>query len=90
MEVHCERLDPEALLEVLKAGRYNSTQGPALKDQLPRIPVMRSSRGYLGVLGIQQQLGDMRGSPRGARFPHCTHGRAFPLFSPFRDRDLGV
>ena len=32
VEVHCERLDPEALLEALKAGRYFSTQGPALRE----------------------------------------------------------
>src|SRR3712207_9446126 len=32
VEVHCERLDPEALLEALKAGRYYSTQGPALRE----------------------------------------------------------
>jgi hypothetical protein len=32
MEVHCDRLDPEALLESLKAGRYYSTQGPQLRE----------------------------------------------------------
>ena len=30
--MHCERLDPEALLEALKTGRYYSTQGPALEE----------------------------------------------------------
>ena len=34
VEVHCERLDPEALLGSLKAGRYYSTQGPALRELL--------------------------------------------------------
>jgi predicted metal-dependent phosphoesterase TrpH len=34
VEVHCERLDPEALLDSLKAGRYYSTQGPALRELL--------------------------------------------------------
>lgn len=34
LEVHCERLDPEALLASLKAGRYYSTQGPALRKLL--------------------------------------------------------
>ncbi len=33
-EVHCERLDPEALLESLRAGRYYSTQGPSLRELL--------------------------------------------------------
>jgi hypothetical protein len=32
MEVHCDRLDPEALLESMKAGRYYSTQGPQLRE----------------------------------------------------------
>jgi len=34
VEVHCERLDPGALVESLKAGRYYSTQGPALRELL--------------------------------------------------------
>ena len=34
VEVHCERLDPEALLDSLKAGRYYSTQGPPLRELL--------------------------------------------------------
>lgn len=32
VEVHCERLDPDALLDSMKAGRYYSTQGPALRE----------------------------------------------------------
>ena len=34
MEVHCDRLDPEALalLGSMKAGRYYSTQGPELRE----------------------------------------------------------
>jgi hypothetical protein len=32
VEVHCDRLDPEALLGSMKAGRYFSTQGPALRE----------------------------------------------------------
>ena len=31
VEVHCDRLDPEALLGSMKAGRYYSTQGPELR-----------------------------------------------------------
>jgi hypothetical protein len=31
VEVHCERLHPEALLESMKDGRYYSTQGPELR-----------------------------------------------------------
>jgi hypothetical protein len=34
VEVHCDRLDPDALVESLKAGRYYSTQGPALREML--------------------------------------------------------
>ena len=32
VEVHCERLDPDALVESLKAGTYYSTQGPSLRE----------------------------------------------------------
>lgn len=34
VEVYCEHLDPEALLESMKAGRYYSTQGPSLRELL--------------------------------------------------------
>jgi hypothetical protein len=34
VEAHCERLDAGALLDSLKAGRYYSTQGPALRELL--------------------------------------------------------
>ena len=34
VEVYCDRLDPDALLESLKAGLYYSTQGPALREML--------------------------------------------------------
>ena len=34
VEVHCDRLDPEALLRSLKAGRYYSTQGPSFRELL--------------------------------------------------------
>jgi len=34
VEVHCDRLDPDALLGSLKAGRYYSTQGPSLRELL--------------------------------------------------------
>jgi hypothetical protein len=34
VEVHCEQLDPETPLDALKAGRYYSTQGPALHELL--------------------------------------------------------
>ena len=34
VEVHCGRLDPEILLDSLKAGRYYSTQGPSLRELL--------------------------------------------------------
>src|SRR5215217_6685225 len=32
VEVHCDRLDPEALLRSLKVGRYYSTQGPLFRE----------------------------------------------------------
>lgn len=32
VEVHCERLDPDALLDSLKAGTYYSTQGPEIRQ----------------------------------------------------------
>ena len=34
VEVHCIRLDPEALLESMNAGSYYSTQGPELREML--------------------------------------------------------
>jgi hypothetical protein len=34
VEVYCEHLDPEALLDSMKAGRYYSTQGPSLRELL--------------------------------------------------------
>jgi hypothetical protein len=34
VEVHCERLDPEPLVDSMKAGRYYSTQGPSLKEMI--------------------------------------------------------
>ncbi|HEX2739473.1 MAG TPA: hypothetical protein VHM69_03420 [Rubrobacter sp.] len=34
VEVYCDRLDPDALLGSMKAGRYYSTQGPALREIL--------------------------------------------------------
>jgi hypothetical protein len=34
VEVYCDRLDPEALLAALKAGRYYSTQGPSFRELL--------------------------------------------------------
>jgi hypothetical protein len=34
VEVHCDRLDSEALLRSLKAGRYYSTQGPSFRELL--------------------------------------------------------
>jgi hypothetical protein len=34
VEVYCDRLDPEDLLESLKAGRYYSTRGPQLRELL--------------------------------------------------------
>jgi hypothetical protein len=34
VEVSCDRLDPEALLGSLKAGRYYSTQGPSFRELL--------------------------------------------------------
>jgi hypothetical protein len=34
VEVYCDRLDPDALVAAMKAGRYYSTQGPELREML--------------------------------------------------------
>lgn len=34
VEVHCDRLDPDALVASMKAARYYSTQGPALREMI--------------------------------------------------------
>ena len=66
-EVHCDRLDPGALVESLKAGRYYSTQGPA-GDARGRRPFARS---------VERRLRDL--ADRGRR-PVAerggAHGRA--------------
>jgi hypothetical protein len=47
VEVYCERLDPQALLDSLKAGLYYSTQGPSLRERCAErgidTPSIRSS-----------------------------------------------
>jgi predicted metal-dependent phosphoesterase TrpH len=52
VEVHCDRLDPDALLGSMKAGRYYSTQGPALREMLVDGDRLRvaSSEAYAIVL----------------------------------------
>jgi histidinol phosphatase-like PHP family hydrolase len=70
VEVYCERLDPEALLASLKAGRYYSTQGPALREMLvdgDRLWV-ETSDAYAITLsggGDRWQSGVMRTGERG-------------------------
>jgi len=71
VEVHCERLDAEALLASLKAGRYYSTQGPALRELLvdgDHLHV-RTSEAYAITLtggGDRWLSGATRTSPSGA------------------------
>jgi hypothetical protein len=54
VEVHSGRLDPEALLESLKAGRYYSTQGPSLQELLKdgnRLRVVTSEAYAISLTG---------------------------------------
>jgi hypothetical protein len=54
VEVHSERLDPEALLESMKAGHYYSTQGPELREMLvngDRLRVASSEAYAIGLTG---------------------------------------
>jgi hypothetical protein len=48
VEVYCDRLDPGALLDALKGGRYYSTQGPALRELIAdgERPYVQTSEAY--------------------------------------------
>jgi hypothetical protein len=70
VEVHCDRLDPDAILRSLKAGRYYSTQGPSFRELLldgERLRV-ETSEAYAITLtggGDRWQSGQERTSERG-------------------------
>ena len=70
VEVYCDRLDPEALLGSLKAGRYYSTQGPSFRELLLDGDQLRveTSEAYAITLtgaGDRWQSGEERTSERG-------------------------
>ena len=85
VEVHCRLLDPEALLDSMKAGRYYSTQGPSLRELLldgERLHV-ETSEAYAITLtggGDRWQSGQERTSDSGEAIAEAD----FDL-SPFRD-----
>jgi hypothetical protein len=84
VEVHCDRLDPEALLRSLKAGRYYSTQGPSIRELLLDGEGLRveTSEAYAILLtggGDRWQSGQERTSERGEPIT----GADFDL-APFR------
>jgi hypothetical protein len=65
VEVHCDRLDPEALLGSLKDGHYYSTQGPALREMIldgSRLHVQTSEAYAISLTGggDQWQSGEVR------------------------------
>jgi hypothetical protein len=84
VEVHCEQLDPETLLDALKAGRYYSTPGPALHELLVDgdHPYVQTSEAYAITLigsGDRWLSGTDRTSQSGAPISEAD----FDL-SPFR------
>ncbi len=84
VEVHCERLDSELLLDSLKAGRYYSTQGPAFRELLVDDERLRveTSEAYaisLTTGGDRWQSGQEHTSRDGGRIS----GADFDL-TPFR------
>jgi hypothetical protein len=85
VEVYCDRLDPEALMRSLKAGRYYSTQGPSFRELLVDGELLRveTSEAYAISLtggGDRWQSGQERHSADGE--PICE--AEFDL-APFRD-----
>src|SRR5215210_6165753 len=84
VEVHCEHLDPEALLDSMKAGRYYSTQGPSLHELLVDGDLLRveTSEAYAISLtggGDRWQSAEERTSTNGEPIT----GAGFDL-TPFR------
>ncbi len=84
IEVHCDHLAPEALLDALKAARYYSTQGPALRELLvegDRLYVQTSEAYAITLTGSGERWmsGTDRMSPSGAPLVEAD----FDL-SPFR------
>jgi hypothetical protein len=84
VEVNCDRLDPEALLRSLKAGRYYSTQGPSFRELLldgERLRVETSEAYAISLTGSgdRWQSGQERTSEDGERIT-----RADLDLTPFR------
>jgi hypothetical protein len=84
VEVYCNRLDPEALLGSLKAGRYYSTQGPSFRELLvddERLRVETSEAYAISLTGggDRWQSGQERHSEDGGP----VSGAEFDL-APFR------
>jgi hypothetical protein len=84
VEVLCDRLEPEALLDALKAGRYFSTQGPAIRElrvEGDRLHVKTSDVHVIALTGggDRWQSGTERMSERGASIAEAD----FDL-TPFR------
>ncbi len=84
VEVHSERLEPTALLDALKAGRYYSTQGPALCELLrdgDRLYVQTSEAYAITLTGSGDRW--MEGTHRTSRSGEAISQAEFDL-SPFQ------
>jgi hypothetical protein len=84
VEVHCERLDPDALVASMKAERYYSTQGPELRGMLVDGDRLRVETGEVYAIsltggGDRWQSGQERHGEVGAPITEA----GFDL-SPFR------
>jgi hypothetical protein len=71
VEAHCDRLDPEALLASMMAGRYYSTQGPSLRELIVDGDRLRVETGEAYAIaltggGDRWQRGSERHSEAGA------------------------
>ena len=66
VEGYCARLDPEALLDSLKAGRYYSTQGPSFRELLvdgERLRVETSEAYAISLTGAGDRWQSGPGTP---------------------------
>lgn len=84
VEVFCERLEPAALLDALRAGRYFSTQGPSLRQLRLEGDRLRVETGDAAAIGLtgggdRWQSGTERTGEAGASLTEAE----FDL-SPFR------
>jgi hypothetical protein len=84
VEVHCDRLDPDALVASMKAGRYYSTQGPELREMFVDGDRLRVETGEVYAISVtgsgdRWQSGQERYGDAGAPITEA----GFDL-SPFR------